>query len=83
MSIDEEDRGIREKFAAKPETGGGAADPAAISFQGHQRQFENMVAAIETGINPLVDGREARKAVEIILAIYQSAREGRRVSLPL
>jgi UDP-N-acetyl-2-amino-2-deoxyglucuronate dehydrogenase len=78
-----EDRVIGEKFAPKIETSGGAADPAAISFQGHQRQFENMVAAITTGVNPLVDGREARKAVEIILAIYQSAREGRKVSLPL
>jgi predicted dehydrogenase len=79
----EEDKEILEKFAAKTETGGGAADPAAISFQGHQRQFEDFVEALETGRKPLVNGPEARKAVEIILAIYQSAREGRRVTLPL
>lgn len=79
----EEDAAILEKFGAKTESGGGAADPAAISFQGHQRQFEDFVKAIETGREPLVHGTEARKAVEIILAIYQSAREGRQISLPL
>ncbi|MCP4400946.1 MAG: Gfo/Idh/MocA family oxidoreductase, partial [bacterium] len=79
----EEDKEILEKFEAKTETGGGAADPAAIGFHGHQRQFEDMIHAIETGNDPRVDGQEAKKAIEIILAIYQSAREGKRITLPL
>jgi predicted dehydrogenase len=79
----EEDQEIRERFVTKTKTGGGAADPAAISFHGHQRQFENMIEVLETGKHPLVDGQEARKAVEIVLAIYQSAREGKRITLPL
>ncbi len=37
--------------------------------------------AITTGRPPLVDGREGRKAVEIILAIYQSMATGRVVEL--
>jgi len=78
-----EDKIIRNRFAKKTETGGGAADPAAIGFHGHQRQFEDMVKAIETDRKPLVDGYEARKAVEIILAIYKSAREEKKVKLPL
>jgi predicted dehydrogenase len=32
---------------------------------------------------PPVPGREARKAVEIVLAIYRSARTGQRVTLPV
>ena len=76
-----EDREILEQFAAQPEIGGGAADQGAINFQGHQRQFEDLVEAIETGRPPRIDGREARKAVEIVLAIYQSAREGRKITL--
>ena len=56
---------------------------AAIGFHGHQLQFEDMVHALDEDREPLVDGREARKAVEIILAIYRSAREGRMVDLPL
>lgn len=79
----EEDREIRKKFSARTSTVGGAADPAAIGFHGHQRQFEDMLEALETGRQPLVDGQEARKAVEIVLAIYQSARERKSVTLPL
>jgi len=78
-----EDEQIRQKYLAKTETAGGAADPAAIGFHGHQRQFEDFVEAIETESSPLVDGPEARKAVEIILAVYKSAREGNLVTLPL
>jgi UDP-N-acetyl-2-amino-2-deoxyglucuronate dehydrogenase len=62
---------------------GGAADPKAISFVGHQRQFEDFVAALRTGRAPMVDGPEGRKAVELILAIYRSAKTGRTVRLPL
>jgi len=78
-----EDEKIRRKFSVPTETEGGAADPAAIGFHGHQRQFEDLAAAIESGGKPLVDGPEARKAVEIILAIYKSTREEKPVSLPL
>ena len=62
---------------------GGASDPRAISFVGHQRQFENFVASLNGGSKLMVDGTEARKAVEIILAVYKSAREKTRVTLPL
>jgi len=78
-----EDDEIRERFARKSANTGGAADPSAISFVPHQRQFEDFIAAIESGRPPIIDGREARKSVEIILAIYQSAWTGRRVTLPL
>jgi predicted dehydrogenase len=71
-----EDEDIRKKFGAGAETGGGAADPAAISFEGHRRQFEEFISALEQGRSPLVDGREAKKAVEIIQAIYASAKNG-------
>ena len=84
VSEKSEDKIIKKRFAVQTETGGGgASDPAAIRFHGHQRQFEDMVKALETDSKPLVDGYEARKAVEIILAIYKSAREGKKVKLPL
>ena len=62
---------------------GGAADPRAISFVGHQRQFENFVNCLDGKGKLMVDGAEARKAVEIILAIYQSAQTRKPVALPL
>jgi UDP-N-acetyl-2-amino-2-deoxyglucuronate dehydrogenase len=78
-----DDAGIRERFARKPGSTGGAADPKAIAHTGHLRQFEDFVAAIQTGGRPAVDGREGRKSVELILAIYESAKTGKRVTLPL
>jgi UDP-N-acetyl-2-amino-2-deoxyglucuronate dehydrogenase len=77
------DAAIRKKFAQKIGGGGGASDPAAISYVGHQKQIQDFVNAIIKGRKPLVDGEEGRKSVEIILAIYKSAWSGKRVALPL
>jgi predicted dehydrogenase len=76
-----EDRAVKERFAQKTGASGGSSNPAAISHVGHARQLADFVRAIETGREPLVDGREGRKAVEIILAIYRSAETGRTVEL--
>lgn len=60
----------------------GANDPKAIDFSGHQRNFEDVVTAIREGRNPRVDGREARRAVSLITAIYESAKNnGAKVDL--
>ena len=77
------DAAIRKKFAQKVGGTGGASDPSAISYVGHQKQIQDFVTAIKKGRKPLVDGEEGRKSVEIILAIYKSSWTGRRVSLPL
>ena len=76
-----EDRAIKERFAKKVSASGGASDPAAISHVYHARQLGDFVRAIETGKKPLVDGREGRKAVEIILGVYEAAATGRTVEL--
>ena len=77
------DAALRGRLGARDTGKGGAADPKAISFVGHQRQFEDFVAALRAGRAPLVDGTEGRKAVELIIAIYRSAKTGRTVRLPL
>jgi predicted dehydrogenase len=64
-------------------TGGGASDPAAIGHHGHARQFRDVLEAIRKQTAPSIDGREGRKSVEIILAIYYSAETGKPVTLPL
>ncbi len=61
----------------------GASDPRGITHIGHRDQLADFLRAIDTGTAPVVDGREGRKSVEIIRAIYQSARSGQTVSLPL
>ena len=62
---------------------GGAGDPRAISHAGHREQFVDLLQAIDSGGAPRVDGRDGRKAVEIIRSIYRSARTGQAVHLPL
>ncbi len=75
-----EDAKVRERFM-KIEGGGGVADPAAITHENHTRNFKAFLDALEKGEPFWIDGAEARKAVEVILAIYRSAREGRLVKL--
>lgn len=77
----DEDKKIRETFMSKRSGAGGASDPKAISYTGHKRQFEDFIASIEQGREPLVNGIEGRKSVEIILAIYKSNKEGRYINL--
>lgn len=63
--------------------GTAASSPTAIGTEGHQMQVENLVRAVREDHDPMVTGEEARRSVEIILAIYESSRTGREVRLPL
>lgn len=56
---------------------GGASDPSSIPFELHARNIEAFIKALDEDRPFEIDGREARKAVEIVLAIYQSARENK------
>src|SRR5262249_50731139 len=76
-----DDAAIRQRFAQKVGASGGASNPASISHTGHARQLADFVESIQKGRPPLVDGREGRRAVEVILAIYESARTGRCIAL--
>jgi predicted dehydrogenase len=77
----DEDRAIKARFAQKVGATGGASDPSAISHVYHARQLTDFVQALEAGRKPLVDGREGRKAVAVIIAVYESATSGRVVEL--
>src|SRR6056297_1305289 len=78
-----EDEEVRASLMQHSEAKGlGANDPKAINFEGHQRNFEDVVQAIEAGRPPSVDGHEARRAVALICAIYESAKnDGKKVHL--
>jgi UDP-N-acetyl-2-amino-2-deoxyglucuronate dehydrogenase len=78
-----EDEIIRNAMKVGAISHGGTSNPADISFVGHQRQIEDMIHSIETGDDPLVNGEEGRKSVEIVMAIYESARSGKIVKLPV
>jgi len=60
-----------------------ASDSKTFGTEGHKAQIAEMVQVVTSGGHPAIDGPEGRKAVELILAIYQSARSGAPVELPL
>jgi predicted dehydrogenase len=60
---------------------GAAADPAAIEVASHAAQIADLLAAIEEGRAPAVDGQAGRDALEIVRAVYTSARTGAPVRL--
>ncbi len=74
------DREILTKYG-QIKGGGGVADPAAITHENHARNFKAFINAIEQKTKFKIDGLEARKAVELILAVYKSAREQKTVKL--
>ena len=61
--------------------GSGAGAANAISIEGHLRQIGDLVAAIRDGKPLSVDGREARKAVSFVNAIYSAADSRQSVTL--
>jgi UDP-N-acetyl-2-amino-2-deoxyglucuronate dehydrogenase len=71
-----------EKIRAASETsakGSGAANPMAINFEGHLRQIQDFIDGIRERRPFFIEGREARKAVALVRAVYESAQSGRPV----
>jgi UDP-N-acetyl-2-amino-2-deoxyglucuronate dehydrogenase len=82
MHETDEDEAIRAHYMQGAATGLGANDPTAINFTQHQRNFEEIVNAIQEGREPTTGASEARKCVELIQAIYKSAQNnGAKVEL--
>ncbi len=73
------DYGSNTKKSNATKPSGAMSNPVALSVQSHALQFADMLRAIRDNGTPLVDGHEGRKAVEIILGIYESARTGKEV----
>ena len=56
--------------------GSGAANPMAIKFEGHLRQIQDFIDGIREQRPFFIEGSEARKAVALVRAIYDSAATG-------
>ncbi len=70
-------------LALDPGAAGGTADPLAIGVERHRRQLEDFLAAVREGRQPAVPPLEARRAVELVVAVYSAARAETTVRLPL
>ena len=58
---------------------GGAAKPMAIELEPFVREFKDFVSAIRDKREPLISGSEARRALQLILAIYESSQKNQPV----
>jgi UDP-N-acetyl-2-amino-2-deoxyglucuronate dehydrogenase len=57
--------------------------PPTVYGFGHNPYYHNVVNVLLGNALPSTDGRDGRKSVEIIQAIYQSALDSKKVTLPL
>lgn len=58
-------------------------NPPNVYGFGHTHYYRNVIETLRGSAAADTDGRSGRKSLEIILAIYKAAKEGRVVSLPL
>ena len=58
-----------------------ASSPVVSDISGHKRILEDFLHAIQTNGRPRCDGPEGRRSVQLVQAIYESARTGRAVVL--
>lgn len=59
-----------------------AASPVVSDPSPHRRVIEDFLEAIRAGGRPACDGREGRRSVALVQALYASARDGVAVTLP-
>ncbi|MBC7684276.1 MAG: Gfo/Idh/MocA family oxidoreductase [Bdellovibrionales bacterium] len=50
---------------------------------GHPLYYDNVIKVLRGEAEPETDGREGLKSLEVLVAAYMSARDGKRVALPL
>jgi len=63
--------------APSPSAANAALDPAS-----HAAQIADLLAAVDAGRQPSVTAESGRAALEVVCAIYESAREGRTAVIP-
>jgi predicted dehydrogenase len=69
----EGDADVIEKFSVNP--------PDVYGF-GHSAYYKHVVDCLVNNKPQLVDGREARKSIELLIALYESIETGKEVFLP-
>ena len=60
-----------------------STNPPNVYGFGHLGYYRNVLAVLGQQARPDTDGRAGRKSLELILGIYEAARTGREVALPL
>ncbi len=60
---------------AAPDENQSATSAVVSDFRGHQALFEDFIHAIESDTIPICDGRDGRRSIALVEAIYRAARK--------
>jgi UDP-N-acetyl-2-amino-2-deoxyglucuronate dehydrogenase len=60
-----------------------STNPPNVYGFGHEGYYRNVLSVLRGEAQPQTDGRAGRKSLELILGIYESAKIGREVPIPL
>jgi UDP-N-acetyl-2-amino-2-deoxyglucuronate dehydrogenase len=58
-------------------------ETTSVYGHGHPLYYNNVIGTLRGEAEAETDGREGLRSLELLIALYHSARDGRRVSLPL
>jgi UDP-N-acetyl-2-amino-2-deoxyglucuronate dehydrogenase len=50
---------------------------------GHPLYYDNVISVLQGRAQPKTDGHDGLKSLEVLIAAYRSAKEGKRIDLPL
>ncbi|MGZ8356843.1 MAG: Gfo/Idh/MocA family protein [Telluria sp.] len=62
---------------------GASYETTSVYGFGHPLYYDNVIKVLRGEAEPETDGREGLKSLEVLIAAYKSARDGKRVALPL
>jgi len=83
LSTDSAEPGLRSSVTAHGNEPSAAATPSGLEVASHAAQISDLLDAIDEGRAPSVTGEDGRAALEIVSAVYESARHARTVRLPV
>jgi UDP-N-acetyl-2-amino-2-deoxyglucuronate dehydrogenase len=72
-----------EPHAMDSQVADASYDVSSVYGHGHALYYDNVIKTLRGQTAADTDGREGLRALELLVAMYLSARDGRRVSLPL
>jgi UDP-N-acetyl-2-amino-2-deoxyglucuronate dehydrogenase len=78
---DDEEANRLDPAPVEHDVASGSSDPMAISLTSFERQFLDFADSIRTRREPLVNGEEGYRALELVVAIYESCKKQQRIEL--
>lgn len=79
--LDDQEANAADPAPLAHDIASGSSDPMAIAVTTFERQFLDFADAIRNNREPLVDGVEGYRALEVVLGVYQSCRDQQPVTL--